>query len=160
MERVNRILEHKLFRENLAKNNLMEVDRRFCRHNMTHFLDVARIASILNEEENQRVNREWIYAAALLHDLGRHVQYKDGTPHEIAGAGIAPSILKECGFKDAETDIIAEAILVHRDHTAEEKKGLMGLLYRADKLSRACFACEVESDCHWKGSRKNLMLRY
>ena len=57
------------------KNRAAEADRRFCRHSMVHFLDVARIGTIIALEEGLKINREWIYAAALLHDCGKHEQY-------------------------------------------------------------------------------------
>ena len=55
MERVNRILNHPVFLEKLAKNQAAEADRRFCRHGMEHFLDVARIGMILNLQENLQI---------------------------------------------------------------------------------------------------------
>ena len=85
MERVNRILEHDGYQECLRKNETAEKDRRFCRHDMAHFLDVARIAWILNLQEEAGAEQELIYAAALLHDCGRWRQYEDGTPHEKIG---------------------------------------------------------------------------
>lgn len=160
MERIDRILKHKLFWEHLNKNNSAEADRRFCRHNMDHFLDVARIGMIINLEEHMEIPKEWIYAAALLHDLGKHVQYEDGTPHEIAGARIAPDILKDCGFEKEECDIITDAILGHRDIQSANEPGLKGILYRADKAGRACFACAAEPDCNWKEGKKNRKIKY
>ena len=70
---------------------------------MVHFLDVARIGTIIALEEGLELDREWIYAAALLHDCGKHEQYENGTPHEQASARIAPDILEDCGFDDKET---------------------------------------------------------
>ncbi|MBR1931904.1 MAG: HD domain-containing protein [Lachnospiraceae bacterium] len=160
MERIDRILNHDLFLEHLRENNTAEAERRFCRHNMTHFLDVARIGMIMNLEEQMNIPREWIYAAALLHDLGKHVQYEKGIPHEIAGAEIAPRILRECGFDDNETSVITDAIRAHRDEKSALEANLKGILYRADKASRACFACTVQKDCNWKGEKKNFKLRY
>lgn len=52
------------------------------RHGMVHFLDVARIGTIIALEEGLKIDREWIYAAALLHDCGKHEQYEIGIPHE------------------------------------------------------------------------------
>ena len=43
---------------------------------MGHLLDVARLAWIFNLEANQEISKERIYAAALLHDIGRHIQYE------------------------------------------------------------------------------------
>ena len=160
MERIGKILNHDLFIENLVRNEEAEVDREFCRHNMVHFLDVARIARIINLEEGIGLNVELIYAAALLHDIGKHLQYTHGIPHEKASAEIAPEILKESGFNDKETDVIIGAILTHRDGSVKEQRNLKGLLYRADKLSRACFACKMKQECNWKDGKKNSELRY
>ena len=158
MERVNRILTSSLYQEYLRKNNLAEASRRFCHHNMGHFLDVARIASILNEKEDYGQEQEIIYAAALLHDIGRWRQYEDGTPHEKASADLAPVVLEESGFNDVDRDRILTAIINHRDAAVKGEKSLSGLLYRADKSSRPCFACEMEKDCDWKKEKKNLKL--
>lgn len=158
MDRVNKILANSLYQEYLEKNNNAEAERQFCRHNMEHFLAVARIAEILNIQENYGQEQEIIYAAALLHDIGRWVQYEDGTPHEKAGSRLAPEILKSCGFTKAESDGIIKAIEDHRREEIKGEKSLSGLLYRADKLSRACFACKMEKECDWKNKKKNLKL--
>ena len=55
MERIDKILNHELFIDNLEKNQAAEAERCFCRHDMTHFLDVARIGMILNLKEGQRI---------------------------------------------------------------------------------------------------------
>lgn len=158
MERINKILTNDRYREYLEKNNQAEAQRRFCRHNMGHFLDVARIAVILNSEDNYGQEQEIIYGAALLHDIGRWMQYEDGTPHEKASAMLAPEILSSCGFSDAESGKILAAISNHRNAQIREEKSLSGLLYRADKLSRPCFACSREKECNWKNDKKNLRL--
>lgn len=160
MDRVDRVLKHDLFLYNIGLNNTAESQRRFCRHNMEHFLDVARIAVIISLDEAIDVDREIIYAAALLHDIGKHVQYSDGIGHEIAGAKIAPKILKDCGFTDDETNMIADAILNHRNSEIMCERNLKGILYRADKASRACFACDAEKECNWKADKKNLTIKY
>ena len=159
-DRVNKILNHDLFAENLMKNKMAEEGRIFCKHNMEHFLDVARLAMILNLTEGFGVDKELIYAAALLHDIGRFRQYEEGIPHDKESARIAPKILKECGFNDKETNVIVLAILSHRDAQVREERNLSGLLYRADKMSRNCFACKVEGQCDWKADKKNLTLQY
>lgn len=160
MERRNKILNHDLFKRCIDRIEAAERDRRFCRHNMAHFLDVARLAMILREKDGIESGEDWIYAAALLHDIGRHVQYENGTPHELASAQIAAAILRECGFDHKETAVIVEAIRMHRNQEAAEQKNLNGLLYRADKMSRSCFACAAEKDCDWKQEKKNLLLQY
>lgn len=160
MERIDKILNHDLFIWHLKENEAAEADRRFCRHNMVHLLDVARIAMILNLQEGNFVEKDLIYGAALLHDIGRHVQYENGTPHEIAGALIAPEILKDCGYDEKETAVIVSAIRTHRTKEVEREKTLNGILYRADKASRACFACKAETECDWKKGKKNLQIKW
>lgn len=160
MERIDKILNHHLFIENLEKNETAETDRRFCRHDMVHFLDVARIGWIINLEEGLNLSRDMIYAAALLHDICRHRQYAEGIPHEEASAEAALVILQECGFCREETDIVTDAILQHRNTETASEHNLRGLLYRADKASRACFACAAERECNRKSDRKNRKISY
>lgn len=159
-DRIQQILMHPAYQRYLAANRKMEADRRFCRHDMGHFLDVARIARIINLEEGFGTTTELIYAAALLHDIGRYLQYQNGTPHEIASARLAPEILRDCGFSEKEAEEILAAILSHRDESVAGEVSLRGLLYRADKASRACFACSAEQECNWKDGRKNLRIVY
>ena len=156
MERVNRILQHEAFKWHMRENEEAEKERIFCHHDMVHFLDVARIAMILNLQEGVGISQGVIYGAALLHDIGRHEQYKDGTPHETASARIAPDILADCGYGPEEIREIAEAIALHRDSETAQRHDLAGILYRADKDSRACFACKASGQCSWKEDRKNL----
>lgn len=158
LERVNKILQNNQFKYHLEQNKLAEADRRFCRHNIEHFLDVARIAVIINEKEDLKVADELIYAAALLHDIGKHEQYSNKIPHEQASTEIAPTILEECGFEAKEQEIIIEAIKNHRNSSVKEEGNLNGLLYRADKASRACFTCDASKECNWSEEKKNLLL--
>lgn len=160
MDRIDKILKHNLFLENLEKNMAAEADRCFCRHDMAHFLDVARIGVIINLEEKLEIPYELIYGAALLHDIGKHRQYEEGIPHEQASAAIAPEILRDCGFDEKETDVITDAILQHRNSGVIAEGNLRGVLYRADKASRPCFSCRAEKDCNWKGSKKNMKILY
>lgn len=160
MERIDKILNHDLFKYYVSENEKEEQGRLFCHHDMGHFLDVARIGRILNLEEKAGLSLDVIYAAALLHDIGRHVQYRDNTPHEQASAMLAPGILKECGYTEAEQEEILFAIASHRDEEQAGKRPLAAILYRADKLSRPCFCCRQEQNCNWKQRKKNRVLRY
>ena len=160
MQRIDKIIKHRKFLEHLHKNMEMEIDRPFCRHDLTHFLDVARIGRIMNLEEKLSIETELLYGAALLHDIGKHLQYSDNIPHEKASAELAPRILRDCGFDENETATIVEAIASHRDSSVAGEKSLRGILYRADKASRPCFCCKVQNDCNWKEGRKNQAILY
>jgi len=174
MDRVNAILNHPLYWECLTKIEELEWDRIFCRHNMEHFLDVARLAYIFSLEKRLSLEKEVIYSAALLHDIGRHEQYQHGVPHEKASTDIAELILRECKFSESERDLIEEAISAHRGHevqkssvkkevNAGEENLVMDFSYilrKADKMSRMCFACKAKSDCNWRAEKKNISILY
>ena len=93
MKRVNAILKAPLYRRCYARLEELEKERIFYCHQMPHLLDVARIAYILNIEQNLGLEKEVIYAASILHDIGKYAQYEDGTPHEQSGEKIASEIL-------------------------------------------------------------------
>lgn len=156
----NRILQHSVYRECYEKIVQCEKNRIFCHHDMVHFLNVARLAEIFNLQEDLQISKKLVYGAALLHDIGRFEQYLEGIPHEEASARIAPSILRECGYLSEEIDTIVDAISNHRNKDVEKEPNLRGILYRADKMSRSCFACAAEAQCDWKKDKKNLQLKY
>ena len=159
MNRVNRILSHPMWKACIAELADLEADRRFCRHDIDHLLHVARLAYIESLERNLSVGKECIYAAALLHDIGRGLQYTRGVPHEEAGFALAPDILRQCGFSESEEEEILHAIRDHRDGGSSGEDGLGGLIYRADKLSRNCFCCKSRAECNWKEEKKNKEIR-
>lgn len=163
MTRVNRILNHPLYTKYYEKICFHEKNRVFCRHNMEHFMDVARICYILNLEHQLGIAKDVIYGTALLHDIGRFVQYETGVGHEIASADLAPPILKDAGFHDMEITTICNAILSHRrkdvlDISCITMDTFENCIYVADKLSRKCYLCEVQKECNWK--TKNIEIVY
>lgn len=160
MKLVNRIVEHPAYKEALAEIAVREENRIYCKHDTDHFLNVARIAMILNLEEGKDIDKRLVYATALLHDCGRHIQYDDKTPHEIASAEIAEPILKDCGFRKKEIQQILQAILLHRSQKEAKRYDLADVIYRADKLSRECYFCQASELCDWKKGKKNDRLAY
>lgn len=179
MERINQIITNQKYLQYIEDIKKYEKDRKFCRHDVSHFLDVCRLAEnewlyvCITEMKNEHngkveyekipgskiVNKEFLYAAGLLHDIGRWQQYESGIPHEIASAKLAPEILTESGFSAKETEEIVEAIRNHRNSDVKEHNNLSGFLYRADKKSRPCFLCEVQKQCNWPVTKKNLEIR-
>ena len=180
VDRVNRILNHKLYLEYIKKIKIFEQDRTFCKHDTVHFLDVCRLAEIdwLNQRiqkieedyelaaehditntELMQLEREYIYAAGLLHDIGRWQEYESGVRHEKASAVLAPEILRDCGFLEEEVQNIIYAILNHRNCEIADELSLAGMIYRADKKSRPCYFCEAQKECDWSAAKKNLKIK-
>lgn len=160
MEAIELIRTHPLYKEHLARLAELERERVFCCHGIDHLLDAARIAWIFNLEYNLGFRKEVVYAAALMHDIGKDEQYEHGTPHEEASARIAREIMADMGeaFDEVERDAIATAILEHR--RLPKGASLLGaMLYDADKASRKCFACSVREDCSWSSEKMNLSAR-
>ena len=114
MERIDKLLRHPLWRETLDDIEAAEAARAFCRHGLPHLLDVARLAYIENLERGLGLSKEAVYAAALLHDIGRGLQYTQGVPHHEGSVRLAEPILRDCGFSAAETAEILHAIGGHR----------------------------------------------
>lgn len=156
MDRVNQIWEHPRYRQCLKAIEEHEKEREFCRHNPEHFLTVARLTWILVLEEGLEADKELIYAAGLLHDIGRHWQYERGIPHDRASAELAAEILQDCGFNEKERQEVLHLIESHR--TRQPEKSLAGIFYRADKLSRNCFSCSARNECNWPEEKKNLKI--
>lgn len=157
-ERVHFIRNHPLYLSSFARLAELEKDRVFCCHQMNHLLDVARIAYILNLERDLGLEKDMIYSAALLHDIGKYRQYEEGVPHEIASTEIAGKVLADMPadicFTKNEQQMILTAITGHRK-LRKNPETLEALLYESDKASRACFACPAEPECSWSNTKKN-----
>lgn len=157
MENSNIIFNLPSIQELLHELKTLEDDRIYCRHNLTHFLDVARICYILCLENNVSVSKDVIYSAALLHDLGRAYEYKNGTPHDLASIEIAKEALPHTSFNESDKSLVLSAIEHHR--TKSDSLNFESLFYRADKLSRDCYNCKAH-DCKWDDHKKNLEIKY
>ncbi len=154
MERVNHILHNPIYRAHLKRTERREKDRKFCRHDLQHAMDVARIAYIMVLEEKLDIHRDVVYAAAMLHDIGKWLQLEKGIPHHISSAEMAKEILNAAGYEEAEQEMIARAILNHRTKGLPEGT-FEAILYQADKRSRPCYDCKVREHCDWAADKKN-----
>lgn len=152
MENVNIILNHPKYKGLLDELNDLEKDRKFCNHTLEHFLDVARIAYIIVLENKLNYSKEVIYTIALLHDIGRVLEYNNGVDHHIGSATIAEELLKYTSFNVEEKALIIRSIKEHRRENEDE---LSKIIYKSDKLSRNCFNCKAYKECYWKEDKKN-----
>lgn len=157
-DRINLIFCNNKFNEYLSKNKNSEKHRKFCIHNINHFLDVARIAYIISLEEKLNLKKDIIYAAGLLHDIGKWQQYESNIPHNEASAKLAVEILKASNFDNAEINLITDAIKNHREQNGASS--LSSILYKSDKLSRNCFNCKAIKECNWSDYKKNFIITY
>ena len=164
MDRVNAVIRHPMYQEYYRRLEMLEKDRVFCTHQMDHLLAVARIAWIRNLEEGLGLQKDIIYTAAVLHDIGKSLQYEKKIPHETAGEEIAGQILDDLGREDNGTGKVftqeekADILRAVRGHRRlhEGMEPLERLLCESDKKSRLCFACQAEALCDWSDEKKNM----
>lgn len=158
MKRINNILNNPDYIGYLNKNQEAEVNRIYCHHDITHLLDVCRIAYILSLEEQLLIDKEMIYAAGLLHDIGRWKEYEVGIDHAVASKDLAQEILRKVDFSKKEQQEILTAIEWHRKKDSPSK--LADTLYRADKISRNCSFCKGKETCKKFQNGEESYLRY
>ena len=157
MKRAENILKSDSFIEAIRCIEQAEADRIYCRHGLAHLMDVARIGRMIACEKEIDLKIDVIYAAALTHDLGRALEYSEGT-HDQGSVIMAQKILPECGYNDAEIAMIVLAVAAHRMESSGMP--LAELLYEADKKSRLCFLCDAADTCKWPDEKKNDILVY
>jgi len=149
MDRIRQLAADPEYRRYLQLTADYERQRQYCCHDFNHLLSVARITWILTLERGLSLQRPVVYAAALLHDLGRFAQYEDSSvDHAEASAALAEPLLLKHGFTPAETATIRQAIRSHRLPPQEGEDNLATLLAEADNLSRLCFDCPVTAGCY------------
>ncbi|MCW2277068.1 HD domain-containing protein [Heliophilum fasciatum] len=180
---MNRILEHAFFQQCMEQNQRWEQERLYCRHDLAHVLDVARIAygmvleyvcglpakkpplesyeawvdalQVGTAKEPKpaaelKYVKEIVYAAALLHDMGKWRQYATGEDHALVGGQLCQGVLADCGFTSAEIAVIAAAIEEHRHKGKRLSTRFLGrILALADFYSRRCFDCPSMEGCKW-----------
>ncbi|NLK96367.1 MAG: HD domain-containing protein [Clostridiales bacterium] len=157
MDKINEILNNKKYKYYLNKLYEYEKERKFCIHDIEHFLAVARIAYIKVLEEGLSYSKDVIYAIGLLHDIGRVLQYEDNTPHNEGSVIIGKEILDETSYNEKEKEEILRAI---NNHRKVEEDSLSKIIYISDKLSRNCFNCKALKECYWSIEKKNFKIKY
>ncbi len=150
MDRCNKIITNPKYREYLQENQAEEENRLFCNHHFDHLLAVARLTYLLLlEEGNACISREIVYASGLLHDIGKHREYRDNLDHAVESAALADPILEEAGFPLPERHLIQRAISRHREKEGSfaQHSVLDRALIKADLYSRLCFFCTQAHNC-------------
>ncbi|MCI5839988.1 MAG: HD domain-containing protein [Peptoniphilaceae bacterium] len=160
LENTNIIYSSNQYKKILEEIDFYEKDRIFCKHNIEHFLSVARIMYIISTEKNLNFNPDMIYTTALLHDLGRLDEYKYKADHAISSIKEAEKFLKITNFSDIQKEIIKNAIKNHRGNLKKSENDIysfVNVFKKADKLSRNCKMCSAKSECYWKEKNENIL---
>ncbi|MGI6119072.1 MAG: HD domain-containing protein [Desulfosporosinus sp.] len=159
MARVNQLLQLEDYISYIEKIDEMERDRLFCKHGFEHGLNVAQIAyAYLLEKEELSISKESVYAAALLHDIGRWVEYQTGEDHAEASARLALPLLEACNFRSDEIQVIIKGIREHRRHHEDNLTLLGAALALADDWARDCRQCSVQAQCYKHNKAMNQVM--
>ena len=129
--RIDMIMHHPLFVEAMKIIEEAEEHRIYCKHGFDHCLDVARICYIMSKEACCTLEKDVIYAAAFLHDIGRSKEYTEGTSHEEAGVGLARQILADSFFSALKIPFMKSENPLMKS----AKPSLLPLLYELTKNS-------------------------
>ncbi|MGI5921439.1 MAG: HD domain-containing protein [Syntrophomonadaceae bacterium] len=159
MKRVELLLKDRLYNEYINRNVSAETQNKFCRHDLPHHIDVARITYILVLEHNdlnyfvkesnlggKLAAKEVIYTAGLMHDIGKWQEYKIGMDHALLGSRLVREILPRASFNANEIEQISRAVYEHRN-ISRDMSFLGERLHRADNLSRVCSQCDLQDKC-------------
>ena len=124
----------------------LKKERVYYKHDLAHFMDVARIASLIWIEEGSSVelNKDIIYAAALLHDIGRVIEYNEGISHDETVALLSKL--------DVDKHISVEIKLDELDLTSAESKASYAqikeyILEKFDLKVSTLYIAQIKKKC-------------
>jgi hypothetical protein len=75
-------------------------------------------------------DRDLLFAATVMHDLGAGRLAKGEARFEVEGADLAAGVLREHGVAEPDTDRVWEAIALHTSPGIAERRGLLAYLTR------------------------------
>ena len=74
--------------------------------------------------------------------------------------GILNAFKEKAVIVNGGSDIVISPVsYTHLDVYKRQGYDLAGILYRADKNSRNCFACKAEHECNWSREKKNTRIK-
>ncbi|MBY8986536.1 MAG: HD domain-containing protein [Candidatus Lokiarchaeota archaeon] len=119
------------------KSKLLEFVKNFTHPawGLTHFQRVYELAIKLVETQNLDVDRDTIFAAAYLHDIGAFDPYRqEGKDHSEVAVERCSEILLSIGFPESKIDLVKDIIKGHMFNVkpSEIKESL--ILHDADTL--------------------------
>jgi hypothetical protein len=75
-------------------------------------------------------DRDLLFAATVMHDLGTGALAKGEARFEVEGADLAAAVLREHGVAEDDVDRVWEAIALHTSPGIAERRGLLAYLTR------------------------------
>lgn len=89
------------------------VERVHTRPMLNHVHRTWWFAEFLGRKRELKYDRELVYLASLLHDLGLTEEFSADKRFEVDGADAASRILQEHGYPEAKAQLVWDAIALH-----------------------------------------------
>ncbi|MEV6171635.1 HD domain-containing protein [Streptomyces sp. NPDC051954] len=99
-------------------------------HSVRSYLFAEILAAHEGCLEDDAYDRELLFAATVLHDLGVGNQAKGEARFEVEGADLAADLLRQHKVPEADIDRVWEAIALHTSPGIAERRGLLSYLTR------------------------------
>lgn len=95
---------------NQATRLVREVSPTFL---FNHGVRVFMFAEAIGRHNKLKYDREVVYLASVMHDLGLASRFNGQGSFEVEGAGAARGFLRERGLSEVKADLVHEAIALH-----------------------------------------------
>ena len=99
-------------------------------HSVRSFLFAQLLAAHEGCVDDAAYDRDLLFAATVMHDLGAGNLAPGAARFEVEGADLAAAVLREHGLPDREVDRVWEAIALHTSAGIAERRGLLVYLTR------------------------------
>jgi hypothetical protein len=96
-----------------------------------HSVRAFFFAQLIAEREGLKCDRDLLYAATVLHDLGTGDRAAGAARFEVEGADLAAELLREYDVDEPDVDQVWEAIALHTSAGIAERRGVLAYLTRA-----------------------------
>jgi HD domain len=99
-------------------------------HSLRSFYFAELLAAREGCLDDAAYDRDLLFAATVMHDLGAGSLAKGDARFEVEGADLAAAVLREHGVAEPDTDRVWEAIALHTSPGIAERRGLLAYLTR------------------------------
>ena len=99
-------------------------------HSVRRFLFAQLLAAHEGCLDDAAYDRDLLFAATVMHDLGLGDLAHGANRFEVEGADLAAAVLREHGVPDRDVDRVWEAIALHTSPGIAERRGLLAYLTR------------------------------
>ncbi len=99
-------------------------------HSLRSFYFAELLAAHEGCDQDAAFDRDLLFAATVMHDLGTGALAKGEARFEVEGADLAAAVLREHGLAGRDVDRVWEAIALHTSPGIAERRGLLAYLTR------------------------------